>query len=138
MRRHDLVCATREKSSPLLGRHRAFFAALVIQAERTDFSWAEPDDETKLLENVDREANGTLVHTAYRPGDKKDAPDFPTLTPIADAVSLKVQGQYVSYPYPRWERVPARESQTLAQILIRRFPSEAWRASSYGRPGGRT
>lgn len=50
---------------------------------------------------------------------------IPRLTPIDDAVSLRVQQQYEENPYPRWVLpAPRREQLTVDEYLQREFP---WR-----------
>ena len=51
------------------------------------------------------------------------AASIPTLTPIADAVSLAVRAQYEENPYPRWAAAPGMAgAQPLQQKLCSLFP----------------
>jgi 2-polyprenyl-3-methyl-5-hydroxy-6-metoxy-1,4-benzoquinol methylase len=44
---------------------------------------------------------------------------IPTLTPIADAVSLAVQQQYEANPYPRWIKAPAGQAGVAIEDYVR-------------------
>jgi tetratricopeptide (TPR) repeat protein len=55
--------------------------------------------------------------------ERRLADQMPRLTPIVDAVSLKVQSQYEENPYPRWTGVVrAGEALPLDAVIARRFP----------------
>jgi Flp pilus assembly protein TadD/SAM-dependent methyltransferase len=49
---------------------------------------------------------------------------IPALTPIRDATSVAVRGQYEENPYPRWYRAPARLDGTLSlqRLIAELFP----------------
>ena len=49
--------------------------------------------------------------------EESDRNAIPVLTPIEDAVSLRVQNQYEESPYPRWTAVPQIEPTTVANFL---------------------
>lgn len=46
-----------------------------------------------------------------------DRPQIPVLTPIDDAISLQVQDQYETSPYPRWTAVPQIKPTTVVKYL---------------------
>ena len=49
--------------------------------------------------------------------EESDRNAIPVLTPIEDAVSLRVQNQYEESPYPRWTAVPQIEPTTVVNFL---------------------
>jgi 2-polyprenyl-3-methyl-5-hydroxy-6-metoxy-1,4-benzoquinol methylase len=49
--------------------------------------------------------------------EEADHDDIPALTPIDDAISLKVQEQYEQSPYPRWTTVAPIKPTTVADFL---------------------
>lgn len=122
IRRHTLRRVAAGNSAPFLERHCAFFDALCVQAERSDFAWTESEKETRLIEKI---PDGP-VRRAYRRTHSLPERSFPSLTPISDSVSQIVQAQYAAYPYPRWENVPETKPMTLAEVMKNRFPDEIW------------
>ena len=126
LRRHGLQRAVAERKSLLLDRYRTFFAALAIQAERTDFAWIETEEETEWLHRIKDAIDSQLMLSAYRRPDKDDQLHIPALSPINDSISLKVRDQYVAYPYPRWERLMSTQVRTLHDLLCDRFPHDMW------------
>ncbi len=126
LRRHGLSYAVKGKTSVLLDRHRMFFEALSTQAERTDFAWAESEEEDQWLENVSNVTDGQLILSAYRHVTESPIPAPMALTRVSDAISLKVQSQYAAYPYPRWERLSPIIAKSLYVFLAERFPKESW------------
>lgn len=121
--------------------------ALAHQCFLNEYVWSEDAGETLVVRNIQP---GTPLDAArlamYRPirhlpkppgGDpaferlwrrlveepaKEAATEIPVITPIADAVSLKVQAQYEENPYPRWHRAPAAGAFPLPRMLRSLFP----------------
>lgn len=126
MRRHMLTTAAIDGSTPVQDRHPDFAEALILQAERSDFAWAESEEETALLNKLDHSPQCQMVRAAYRRAVPQTAPNFVQFTPISDLTSQRVQSQYTNYPYPRWESVPLVKPACLQDIVTDRFPKEVW------------
>ncbi len=125
LRRHALTRHTQGLPSHLLDAHGAFFEAMVAQASRCDYAWAETDEERALLDGLSRSDEDQRMARVYR-RDQTDITDFETLTHLGDATSRAVQEQYTAYPYPRWERVPPAERYSLGTFLAAKFPQETF------------
>lgn len=126
IRRHTLKRIAIDKPAAFLNRHKGFFAALCDQAERSDYAWVETEEETSLISSLGDSELQRTIRRAYRHAEQLEIGSFPNLTSISDAVSKRVQSQYTSYPYPRWEAVPAVTQQSLHDFIASRFPSEEW------------
>ncbi len=50
---------------------------------------------------------------------------LPTLAPIADTTSRRVQDMYEAHPYPRWHRPVYHEARTLPALLDELFPESS-------------
>ena len=126
LRHHALRAATHGKVSLLTSRYSEFHSALTIQAERTEYVWGETEEETGWLACINIEADNDLIMRAFRPTKMSAPMTFPNLTRVTDTTSLKIQDQYTTYPYPRWERISTIQPQTLENLLRRRFPKQIW------------
>lgn len=126
IRRHSLTSAAAGQPPCFLIRHPTFFSALTVQADRTDFAWAESASETDLLNKVGDSGSLQDVLLSYRHPPPTLSQDFPVMTPISDPVSQIVQAQYVAYPYPRWETLPPITPKSLRQAMENLFPKETW------------
>ena len=121
--------------------------ALAQQCFLNEYLWPELEEETAVVsQRPARTALEIAVRAMYRPLKGIDKPaganeafdrmwrrlveepgaeakiEVPVLTPIADAVSRKVQAQYELNPYPRWHRAPGAGPFPLPKLLRSLFP----------------
>lgn len=123
--------------------------ALAQQCFLNEYIWPETPEETKAIAALKPDTAFEVALVAmYRPlrGIGKPAaggeaferlwrrlvdepraeaelePAIPTLTPVEDEVSRKVQAQYEANPYPRWHRAPAAAPHPLRRMLRSLFP----------------
>lgn len=85
--------------------------SVVGAARWLDRSWPAPVD-------------AVLTQQLREPARERDlAASIPTLTPIADEISQRVQAQYEENPYPRWiKAAPAATPVTVDAYLAKSFP----------------
>ena len=123
--------------------------ALAQQCFLNEYIWAETGAETPLVSELQRSATTPLQLAAlamYRPPDGHEKPNgggnafermwrrvveepalerslpVAALTAVRDEVSRRVQAQYESNPYPRWQRAPAPGAFPLPRRLRSLFP----------------
>lgn len=79
-------------------------SALAEYCFRTEYIFSCTDGEKKAVEALKAgdEEQAPLI-SCYRPLCNNVVKTIESLTPIADDISLKVQGQYEEFPYPRWD-----------------------------------
>ena len=152
LRRHALSRAAAGAANTLLGRRLDFFACLAAQCFNTEYAFHVTDEEEAWLAGLlsgDMPSDGTLaLIAAYRPlysvvGKASVASDvlaelvrqqideprreqeirkeLPKLTPI-EGFSSRMQGQYESFPYPRWFFAEYARARTFRQVVEERFP----------------
>ena len=123
--------------------------ALAQQCFRNEYVWAETEAEAARVATLERSARTPLELAAlamYRPLQGHDKPagggeafermwrrlveepaieralSVEALTPVSDEVSRRVQAQYETNPYPRWQRAPVPGAFPLPRMLRSLFP----------------
>ncbi len=95
-----------------LACYRALHA--IPGAERlTEAAWPAP-----LADLIEQQVRQPLAERAFRA-------TIPRLTPVADATSRAVRGQYEENPYPRWANASSLERQSSLAALARRVALDA-------------
>jgi SAM-dependent methyltransferase len=90
--------------------------------------------EARRVERAWPPAIAALIDQQIRaPGEEaRLRPSLARLTPIDDAISLRVQGQYEENPYPRWVALPPGLPDPLEARLRQRFPRAPLRPLARG------
>lgn len=111
-----------------------FVKALAAQCEINEYLYTETPEETNLIEEWQNHTEyltqmQRLMLSCYRlRSDSSEvlADDIPSLKPIEDFISLRVQAQYEENPYPRWKETPRQEPITIANTLHEAFPDRTF------------
>jgi Flp pilus assembly protein TadD/SAM-dependent methyltransferase len=123
--------------------------ALAQQGFLKEYVWAETEAEAARVTELERSAKTPLELAAlamYRPPHSREKPPgggdafermwrrlveepaierslaVASLTPVRDEVSRRVQAQYETNPYPRWQRAPVPGAFPLPRMLRSLFP----------------
>ena len=123
--------------------------ALAQQCSLNEYIWTETEAEAARVTELERSAKTPLELAAlamYRPPDRHEKPPgggdafermwrrlveepaiersstIASLTAVRDEVSRRVQAQYETNPYPRWQRAPVPGVFPLPRMLRSLFP----------------
>lgn len=88
-----------------------------------------------LATRPDDDATPVVQQQVSEPLDERDrGRAIPSLAPLTDTTSKAVAAQYEAHPYPRWERISARQPLPLAQVLAQLLPHTLGRLAPLPNP----